>query len=130
MVVFYKELIVLGVGALDAVHESPKANLYLAKYYGQTAKSSAALSLTFYSKALVSLEAKLSKATPEELADIQMDLGRLYECGRGVPSDLSKAKLWYSKAVESGKGGSTEYQAALDRVKAAEKGNVKSVSCD
>lgn len=123
IVLFNKELFILGVRVYAAITDSPKAEQLLAGYYRIAARQNAEYAETFYRRALNGYQNKLisNNVTADEKAKINMDMGRFYECARGTSLDLTKARVYYLEAQKSAQNASDKslgpkIKEALSRV--------------
>lgn len=98
---FRTDLFVAGVRLYTLVDEKPNSEKLLGDYYQNLARSSNELSVVFYDNALKKYKENLKTAKPNEQVVIKTQIGRLYQCGKGVPVSLSTAKQWYEEAQET-----------------------------
>lgn len=101
IVLFHTELFVIGVRIYAALAQSPRSERLLGDYYTNASEQNANLARSFYFQALDKFKNQLNSATPQQKAMIQIRVGRLYECGKGLPIDLVTAKQWYTDASQT-----------------------------
>ncbi len=100
---FARELAVTGLKFYTSLVRDPRAEQLLGDYYRMHAKASTQLSYQFYNYARADYETSLPSITPERQAAAYYHIGQLYECGKGVLQDLTKAQHWYQIALASAK---------------------------
>lgn len=98
---FRTDLLVASVRLYTLVDENPNAERLLGDYYQNLARSSNELSTVFYDNAMKKYKEDLKTAKPNEQVVIKAQIGRLYQCGKGVPISLSTAKQWYEEAQKT-----------------------------
>lgn len=101
MYTFRTELFITGVRVFASVTHSPRSEQLLGNYYRNSARLNTVLANTFYVSALQKYESDLPQAKDEEKTRIQFNIGKLYQCGKGVPKNLNEAKRWYHDALKS-----------------------------
>lgn len=97
---FHLELFVASVRLYTLAVKCPRCERLLGDYYQYVSQNSAELASGFYVSGLKSLKDKLNETTnPDVQAKIKLNIGRYYECGKGVNKDNSEASRWYSDAL-------------------------------
>lgn len=100
ILLFYNELMVLGLRVYVAFTESPKSELLLGEYYKSTSSLNNSYGDRFYAEAFESLK---TKAPQGSVAD-KAALGKIYECGIGTSKNVEQAKHWYQEALTNATG--------------------------
>lgn len=100
IVIFYKELFIIGVRVYSAAVPSAEADRLLGDYYRNAGIQNEVYASAFYRKFLTSSEEKLQTLPPAQKARMFLEIGRIYECGRGTKVNLSAAKMHYQKAQQ------------------------------
>lgn len=113
--VFWEELIAGGLH-IWAWSGNPHAERALGEYYNIKAWRNSRLAAIHYQHALNLYKMDLPLASENQRRWIEFIIGTHYECGRGVPADLQKAREWYQRSVDNGFSSGREM---LDRVKEA-----------
>lgn len=98
IVLFYKELLILGVRFYAAITENPQADNLLGNYYQTAARNNVESAEHFYQKALKNYLTQLANTPTDDKAEVNFIIGRYYECAKGTPYDLAKAKNYYHEA--------------------------------
>lgn len=112
VIVFYKELFILGVRLYASFTDSVQANYLLGKYYSNAANENANYSNVFYQKAMTQYIEKLAKAEDKEKAELNFIVGRFYECSQGTKADRIKARIYYQEAQKA--SGNSSQKDKLD----------------
>lgn len=108
VVLFYNELIALGLRMYVAVTDNPRAEILLGKYYQNSGFYNLNYANRFYERAHDQLKGSMENGTVQE----KIWVGRLYQCGRGVSRDTTEAKRWYDAAS---KDATPEQKAEIQR---------------
>lgn len=116
MYTFRTELFITGVRVFAAVTHSPRSEQLLGNYYRNSARLNTVLANTFYVSAFQKYESDLPQAKDEEKTRIQFNIGKLYQCGKGVPKNLNAAKRWYHDAL---KNATTQYPSMAQDIQKA-----------
>ena len=98
IILFYSELFALGVRLYVTMTDSPSAERFLGDYYKSAAEQNLAYSNKFYQSSLGKYKDKLTSASDDKKAKIDMKIAEYYECGKGLPADLPQAKQYYEEA--------------------------------
>lgn len=97
---FHVELFVAGVRLYTLAVKCPRCERLLGDYYQYVAASSSELASGFYVTGLKSLKDELGETSiPSKQAKIKMNIGRYYECGKGIPKNTNEATKWYTDAL-------------------------------
>jgi len=96
---FYKELAVTGIKLYTNVIKDPRAEQLLGDYYRTNSRLNGQLSYQFYSSALKNYQNSIPGLVITRKALVNLRIGQLYECGKGVVQNLSQAKHWYQAAL-------------------------------
>jgi len=101
IILFYNQILALGLRIYIAFVDNPAIELILADYYQSAGKYNTEFADRFYRDLLVKLEANASKTEGVEKFNAASTLGKLYECGYGTERNLSEAKSWYEDALDT-----------------------------
>lgn len=135
VIVFHTELFVFGVRLYAAVKKSPKAERLLGDYYANASHLDNNRANAFYVSSMAKNKETLSDEDPETQARANYQMGRFYECGKGVKPDANEAKKWYTTSQQILKAQKIEgpldqeAQEGLDRVEKSIKDNTPLEPC-
>ncbi len=98
--IFHTELFIASIRLYSLLSVSPRTERFLGDYYQSTAQRSSILAYNFYASAMKNYKEQLPLATPKQQAIIKISIGRLYQCGKGIPPNLTEANRWYQEALK------------------------------
>lgn len=102
IILFYNQIIALGLRIYLAFADNPRLEYILADYYQSAAKYNLEYANRFYQD----LFTRLNKNVPPNTEGFEkfnsaMILGKLYECGYGTKQNADEAKSWYQEALNT-----------------------------
>lgn len=99
IILFHTEIMMLGVWLYTSVYPNPDGNRLLGTYYQIAAKRNKENADKFYALALSQQIKDLPNiSSTKEKAEMNLNIGRYYECAQGTTIDIEKAKSFYQEA--------------------------------
>lgn len=101
LILFYNEILALGLRMYVAFTDSPRASVLLAQYYNNASLQNAQKAERFYRESFEQFKSHAQTGTEQDKFRAAINLAHMYECGQGTSQDMNQAKSWYQQSLKT-----------------------------
>jgi hypothetical protein len=116
MYLFHQEIVVKALVLYNKMSPSPAIEHRIANYYRGTARLNSQTAYGLYLDAMKHYEELLKNASISDKVLINVNIAKLYECGKGVLPNLLQAKSHYEQALANAEQAKNEKSAVDEKI--------------